>query len=210
MSMTSRRDLVRQSLCLGASAVAGALFAAPSADARRGKKLVTAEQWMDRWMAVNRAPGGILQISRFREPIYFLLKPIGWIPNHNQQQYEKVDVPVGFVTDFASIPRVFWSFLPTDGDYAYAAVIHDFLYWTQSRPREVADQIFRMSMQDFKISSATIEVIYQAVRLGGGSAWSENAKLKAAGEGRVLKVFPTDPTTSWKDWKQRTGVFADT
>jgi hypothetical protein len=164
---------------------------------------------MYRWMSVNRAPGGILQISRFKEPIYFLLKPIGWMPNQGQENYMRVHVPIGFVTDFASIPRVFWSFLPTDGDYAYAAVIHDYLYWIQTGQRATADKILKMAMQDSKIDRLTIEIIYRAVRIGGSSAWSANAKLKASGEGRVLKVFPTDPTTSWSDWKARPGVFAD-
>lgn len=161
-------------------------------------------------MAVNRAPGGILQVLRFKEPIYFLLKPISWTPNGNQSRLEKVDVPIGFVTDFASILRLFWSLLRTDGDYAYAAVIHDYLYWTQRRSRAISDQIFKFAMQDFKINKAIVEIVYRAVRLGGGTAWSDNAKLKASGEGRILKVFPTDPTTSWKDWKIPAGVFADT
>jgi hypothetical protein len=42
-----------------------------------------------------------------------------------------VTVPAGFVTDFASIPRPFWSILPTWGKYGPPAVVHDFLYWDQ-------------------------------------------------------------------------------
>jgi hypothetical protein len=42
---------------------------------------------------------------------------------------EIIKVPVGFVTDFASIPRAFWSILPPIDNYAKAAVIHDWLYW---------------------------------------------------------------------------------
>ena len=49
-------------------------------------------------------------------------------------------MPTGFVTDFASIPPIFYSVLRPDGEYAYAAVIHDYLYWTQTRPREDADE----------------------------------------------------------------------
>jgi hypothetical protein len=37
----------------------------------------------------------------------------------------------GFVTDFASIPRPFWSLLPTWGQYGPASIVHDFLYWDQ-------------------------------------------------------------------------------
>jgi len=38
-----------------------------------------------------------------------------------------VEVPVGYVTDFASIPRFLWSLLPPIGKYGKAAVVHDFL-----------------------------------------------------------------------------------
>jgi hypothetical protein len=40
----------------------------------------------------------------------------------------EVVVPEGFVTDFASIPRLFWSIAPPYGWYAEAAVVHDLLY----------------------------------------------------------------------------------
>ena len=40
-----------------------------------------------------------------------------------------------FMTDFASIPRPLWSILPQWGRYGNAAVVHDFGYWTQTRPR---------------------------------------------------------------------------
>ena len=38
-----------------------------------------------------------------------------------------VDVPPGYRTDFASIPRIFWRILPPAGRYGKAAVIHDWL-----------------------------------------------------------------------------------
>ena len=39
--------------------------------------------------------------------------------------YRGVDVPEGFVTDLASIPRLFWPLLPANGWYELAAVFHD-------------------------------------------------------------------------------------
>nr|WP_246752119.1 DUF1353 domain-containing protein [Bradyrhizobium diazoefficiens] len=81
-------------------------------------------------------------------------------------------VPVGFVTDFASIPRAFWSLLRPDGIYAYAAVIHDWLYWEQDRSKDTSDMTLKFAMQDFKIDAVTINTIYAGVRAGGGSAWA--------------------------------------
>jgi len=38
-----------------------------------------------------------------------------------------IEVPDGFETDFASVPRIFWNILPlTDAQYDKAAVIHDY------------------------------------------------------------------------------------
>jgi hypothetical protein len=168
---------------------------------------VSIEEWMESWISASRAPAGTLHVSRFRDPVYFLTKPISWIPNPDQTQYQRLDVPVGFVTDFASIPRMFWSLLRPDGVYTYPAIVHDYMYWMQDRPREVADEIFRFGMQDFNIDRVTVTAIYEAVRLGGGSAWNSNAKLKHEGEKRVLKEFPQDPKISWDDWKRRPDVF---
>lgn len=168
---------------------------------------VSMETWMNEWMSVSKAPGGLLRISRFREPIYFLTAPISWTPNPGQERYKAVTVPKGFVTDFASIPRIFWSALRPDGEYAYAAVVHDYLYWTQVLPRDEADGIFKMAMEDFEVGTLTSGAIYTAVRAGGTVAWNGNAAKKAQGEKRILARFPQDPRTRWEDWKQRPGVF---
>ena len=166
------------------------------------------EAWMNEWMSVSKAPGGMLRLSRFREPIYFLTDSISWRPNAGQEAYQAVTVPAGFVTDLASIPRIFWSLLRPDGDYAYAAIVHDYLYWTQMRSREEADHILKIAMEDFEIDALTVETIYTAVRAGGQAAWVDNAKKKTHGERRILISFPQDPRTKWDDWKQRPEVFA--
>jgi hypothetical protein len=167
----------------------------------------TMEAWMNEWMTDNRNPVGALHLSRFVEPIYFLTRPITWKPNPGQEKFAEVSVPVGFVTDFASIPRLFWSALRPDGEYTYPAIVHDYLYWTQIRRKEDADMIFKFGMQDFGINPVTIAAIYEGVNLGGQAAWDDNARLKRAGERRVLKRFPENPTTRWEEWKKRPDVF---
>ncbi|EHQ1843915.1 DUF1353 domain-containing protein [Salmonella enterica subsp. enterica serovar Saintpaul] len=42
-----------------------------------------------------------------------------------------ISVPAGFVTDLATIPRIFWTILPTDGKYAKAVIIHNWMYDTR-------------------------------------------------------------------------------
>ena len=99
--------------------------------------------------------------------------------------------------------------LRPDGEYTYAAIIHDYLYWTQGRSREISDMIFKLAMEDFSIDPKTIKVLYQAVRLGGQGAWDNNRKLKQAGELRVMKTPPNDPRKTWAEWKQDKSVFAE-
>lgn len=44
-------------------------------------------------------------------------------------QYKNITitVPKGYLTDGATVPRLFWSFIPPWGKYGQACVVHDFL-----------------------------------------------------------------------------------
>ena len=176
-----------------------------------------ADLWMQRWIrdatvkdpGAAKAPNGALHVGRFADPIYYLTSVIGWDPSPVQaQKHQPVRVPIGFVTDFASIPRFFWPALRPDGLYSYAAIIHDYLYWEQFLSRAESDEILKLCMEDFTIGAVTVSTVYQGVRVGGGFAWDENARLKVAGERRVLKRYPTDPTVRWDAWKREPGVFS--
>jgi hypothetical protein len=212
--MISRRMALA---CLGSAAAAAS--GAAHADERPGAAPyadpIAADEWMQRWIENVKkgyAPGaklpvGDLRLGRFADRIYFLTSEIGWQSASGSRVYAPVRVPIGFVTDFASIPRPFWSALPPDGLYAYAAVIHDYLYWDQSRPRAEADEILKLCMEDFRVDVVTVDTIYTGVRLGGGPAWNDNARRKQSGEKRILKRFPTDPTVRWSEWKDRPDVY---
>lgn len=139
---------------------------------------------------------------------YYLKGRLTWTPNP-RQEFEPVVVPTGFVSDLASIPRLFWSRLRPEGRYVYAAIVHDYLYWTQARTREEADRILQFAMEDSRVDRTTILAIYEAVRLDGKTAWSGNAQRKKAGEKRILKLLPPDFTTSWDEWRKRPGVFVE-
>jgi hypothetical protein len=208
--LLARRKLLK---VLGGTAIASVLadhntFNTGSGVARAEGPPDDIERWMNEWMAAGKTASGTLHLSRFVEPIYFLTRSISWRPGAGQDsQLEPVEVPKGFVTDFASIPRVFWSLLRPDGEYTYAAIIHDYLYWEQKRSRAVADQIFKFAMHDFDVSSQVIGIIYAAVRVAGGHSWNEVMDMKARGERRILKRFPEDPRTRWEEWKKRADVF---
>src|SRR5262249_18377967 len=133
-------------------------------------------------------------IESFGDWDYFYIRgAIEWYKNTDgpkEDQFESVTVPAGFVSDLASVPRVFWSLIPKTGRYAYAAIVHDYLYWSQIRSRQEADRIFEIAMHDSKVPATVVYTLTSAVRLGGQSAWDTNSKLRGSGEKRVLKKFP--------------------
>ncbi len=98
-----------------------------------------------------------------------------------------IDVAIGFQTDFATVPRALWIFLPRWGRYGNAAVVHDWLYWTQERQRHEADAIFREAMEVLGVGRLKKSLMYWAVRAFGRFAWYRNRADRAAGFKRVLE-----------------------
>lgn len=113
-----------------------------------------------------------------------------------------VDVEVGFMTDFASIPRCFWLFLPRWGKYGNAAVIHDWLYWSQGRSRTEADTIMFEAMGILDVPSWQRYPIYWAVRYFGFMAWARNQWDRKAGFDRVFR----DKKVKAKRYSERLGM----
>ncbi len=101
-----------------------------------------------------------------------------------------ISVPKGFVTDFASIPRPLWSFgLSPHGRFSKAAIVHDYLYWTQDCTREQADNLLLIAMKESEVSRSQQNEIYLGVRAGGETAWESNRRDRAAG---LIKIIPAD------------------
>jgi hypothetical protein len=168
----------------------------------------TREQWLELVLGAKSVDSP-LYMGRFKDPMYFLLEPISWTPSFvKTSKMAEVTVPKGFVTDLASIPVLFYSWLRPDGNYAYAAIIHDYLYWEQSRPKEQADEILKSAMEDLNVDHSKVVAIYTAVSLGGRQAWNENKRLKAEGEKRILREYPPNAGITWEEWKKRPGVFS--
>jgi hypothetical protein len=84
-----------------------------------------------------------------------------------------ITVPEGFVTDFASVPRVLWNILPPLASYTRAAVVHDFLYVHNGMSRGDADAVLLEAMEITGVSRPTRMSIYLGVRLGGWKPWNQ-------------------------------------
>jgi len=90
-----------------------------------------------------------------------------------------ITVPDGFLTDGASVPRIFWNIFSPFGSYFPAALIHDYLYSKASYPAWVIDRadidgIFLAAMKDVGVGWLTRRVIYRAVRLGGWASYKKH------------------------------------
>ena len=103
------------------------------------------------------------QIYRVMEPFVYEVgkKGSGW----------RIEVPEGFHTDFASVPRCFWPIFPPIGQHGKAAVVHDYLYRSKSGfSRVVGDAIFLDAMTVLGVTWWRRWAMYLAVRLFGRKA----------------------------------------
>lgn len=94
---------------------------------------------------------------------------------------ERINVFAGFITDFASVPRPLWMFLPPTGSYGKAAVLHDWLYRTATVTdgrkirhigRAEADSIFYEAMTVSEVGWFLRWLLWLGVRVGGWRPWN--------------------------------------
>ena len=91
-----------------------------------------------------------------------------------------VEVPVGFITDGASIPQFAWSFIgsPWSGKYTKATVPHDYGYHSQTRTRKEVDGIFLRGMQILGVSWLKRWIMYRCIRWVAWICWDIRKKQK--------------------------------
>jgi hypothetical protein len=101
-----------------------------------------------------------------------LARPLVWTGS----QGDTFTVPVGFRTDFATVPRVLRSVVEPYGAYTRAAVLHDYLlstlgndplkYGVPPVTSQEADAIFRKVMHELGVGYAKRWSMWAAVRWG--------------------------------------------
>ncbi len=85
---------------------------------------------------------------------------------------EVVKIAEGFITDGASIPKIFWSLIGGPlGRYGAAAVVHDYLYIEGTYTRKKTDRIFYEAMTVLKVPWWKRKMMYWAVRVGAWIPW---------------------------------------
>jgi len=96
---------------------------------------------------------------------------------HSKRLDRWLVIPPGFLTDLASIPRLFLPIVDDD-ELAEAGTIHDHLYRQPTLYRGVTrrqmDRVMVDKMKEDGVSWWKRRLVYVGLRLGGGKAWRKN------------------------------------
>lgn len=117
-------------------------------------------------LIVKKLPNGLWEVARS------FTYHIG-----SEEGKEWVEIPRGFITDFASVPRLFWIVLPPDGNYTQAAVLHDYLYSKALFKRKKCDDIFLEAMKVLKVPYWKRKTIHLAVRMFAWLCWNKRQEV---------------------------------
>jgi len=106
-----------------------------------------------------------------KETLWKLYEPITISLSNN----EILEIPIGFITDFASVPRIFWSAISSIGHYNLASIIHDYFYTYKTKSRKFADEEF-LKWMNFTTPNTKIRnyVMYICVRAFGAKRYKRN------------------------------------
>jgi hypothetical protein len=88
----------------------------------------------------------------------------------------QVTVKSDFITDGASIPKLFWSVAgnPLENDLLKPAIIHDGLYTLMQLPRGKCDKLLKEMLLFNGTSKVKANLVYYVVRILGGSHWKKD------------------------------------
>lgn len=125
---------------------------------------------------------------------------------------KRITIEKSFKWDLSSVPRIFWSILPPDGDFIIAALIHDWLYvnkemtksWFNGdncKARNFTDkEMLKWSLQMNKgrfLKLLDNYVRYIGVFCFGWIVWySEKAKIKKLNQEFLIRDFQLHKKTT--------------
>lgn len=111
--------------------------------------------------------------------LWQLAAPLLW----RDVTFGDLEVPAGFVTDLASIPRSLRNlpFLDPDGVSRRPAAMHDWLYDSKggrAHGKDFADSFLRAALLAEGASSSTAWAFYYGVHMFGQSSWDADTERK--------------------------------
>ena len=106
---------------------------------------------------------GPLIVEDVNGETWTLVRPLAYI----DEDGTRYDVPAGFVTDFASIPRGFWNLYPKVGKHNRAAVVHDWLCVTRPIDSASVHAVFKRALKACGVNKFNRAVMFSMVRVFG-------------------------------------------
>ncbi len=91
-----------------------------------------------------------------------------------KKEIYSIQIPQGFSTDFASIPKCVRNIIENVGKYNDIYLLHDWLYSKLSQEsfsRKEVDQIMLEKLKEFGMNFVKRNLVYNAVRIFGGKHW---------------------------------------
>ncbi|HEX3989892.1 MAG TPA: DUF1353 domain-containing protein [Acetobacteraceae bacterium] len=106
------------------------------------------------------------------QDMWVVVRPFVW----TDSEFGTIEVPVGMMTDLASIPRALRNVpeLDPDGASRRAAVCHDFLYDRaagRAHGKDFADRFLHAAMLADGCGNIAANLFYEAVKEFGRSSW---------------------------------------
>lgn len=106
-------------------------------------------------------------------------------------------IPAGFVTNFASVPRIPIVYELAGDTASNAATVHDYLYSTHIVPRSVADAVLREASDVTAVPDWRRQLMWAGVRVFGWLYWSSAAtSTKPASAAAVAQPFAMSTQSS--------------
>lgn len=110
-------------------------------------------------------PGGRVVVEQLDDTRWRLIEPVRYIGS-----VDTFDVPAGYVTDFASVPRVAVWLIPVFGRYTLPAILHDRLLTDYLASGAITsndvDGLFRRAMREMGVPPVKRWLMWAGVRWG--------------------------------------------
>jgi hypothetical protein len=112
-----------------------------------------------------------------QQPLVFASETLG----------REITVPAGFITNYASVPRLPLIFLVA-GDRSFdEAAVHDWLYTSHECTKDQADRVFLEALLlNPKIPAGLAQTMFKAVSWFGGGSWSDETSIQQPEHIRAL------------------------
>lgn len=105
----------------------------------------------------------------------------------------QIVIPRYYVTDFASIPRIFWSIIhPMDLRIAQIAAAHDRIYETHELSQSDADDLLYAGMLTLGASKFLAYMVWSGVRVGGWLSYKSGPSRREERQKRARIIMENE------------------